>query len=671
MPGDDKAKETSLQIYARVRSLMPWEPKKISLKVVGKTVQNKSGKVVNEYDFRYVFKPNSTNEQCFQVIAMPMIHNVLKGFNAVLIAYGQTGAGKTFSMLGKPKLNIVGILPQTLAYMCKQPNVSKLELSAVEAFGHHVAKIYLFDLFDPLNQVPEWDKKHGLTTIDPKKATRVEISDANDAHDRIIFAHAGSHFAPTGKNPESSRGHVTFVATVHRDGAGAHETNTSYFCMVDCAGSEGETAFTQEFRARVTPQVLLCRRLEAGTINTGLSQLQVICNELRKLGKLSNTVGNGLRRVLHPFIDTKTFLSVLFALSPSVNNSKATESTLKFAVTAGMVKVKPILTKGKVNFKTLAAELRAHIEKQEQVIDENNRQIENIMRMQNKINFEIEQKKNGTFVDGGDGADDMKLPEGVTKETRTKTVINDDGDEEEVVEDYYMDVDGNEVSKPPVIAVSGGGGGGGDYQPTTPAMMDEETSDAVQQVLSGLDGTEKEFMKGLGNDFLEEMSERSIQSDQSTGRSGRQRTQTMEENDEALRLAMEQYGKLTVPWQKQNLLVKTKRELAKKKKAKEEQQQKEDKERKLQEIEQQIRKSQEEFNALAKKQEEVEAKLKDPNYKPQKEELTDHATTLSIMLAEQKAMTDALNQSKKVIIEFLQSDGREALVAFFKIKGGL
>ena len=86
----------SLQIYARVRGLMPWEPKKVSLKVVGKTVQNKAGKIINSYDFKQVFKPESTNEQCFKIIAMPMISNVLKGFNAVLIAYGQTGSGKTY-----------------------------------------------------------------------------------------------------------------------------------------------------------------------------------------------------------------------------------------------------------------------------------------------------------------------------------------------------------------------------------------------------------------------------------------------------------------------------------------------------------------------------------------------------------------------------------------------
>merc|ERR1711997_877435 len=104
-------------------------------------------------------------------------------------------------------------------------------------------------------------------------------------------------------------------------------------------------------------------------------------------------------------------------------------------------------TKGKVNFKTLAAELRAHIEKQEQVIDENNRQIENIMRMQNKLKFEVEQKKK--YPNGAPPDDDEKLADGIRKKTRTIKVINDDGDEETDEEDYYVDVDGKEVQKPP------------------------------------------------------------------------------------------------------------------------------------------------------------------------------------------------------------------------------
>merc|ERR1712129_160235 len=173
--------------------------------------------------------------------------------------------------------------------------------------------------------------------------------------------------------------------------------NTSYFVMLDCAGSEGESAFTPQFRAMVTPQVLLCRRLEAGTINTGLSQLQVICNELRKMGKLSQTIGNGLRRVLHPFIDTKTFLSVLFALSPSVNNAKPTESTLKFAVTAGMVKVKPVKAEVSLNVEKLVANLRKHIAENEQLIEE---QEDNLLQKNN----ELEMMRQELMVAGGDYA---------------------------------------------------------------------------------------------------------------------------------------------------------------------------------------------------------------------------------------------------------------------------
>merc|ERR1712129_69094 len=483
-------------------------------------------------------------------------------------------------------------------------------------------------------------------------------------HDKIIYAHSASHFAPTGKNPESSRGHVTFVATVHQKSGSEHTINTSYFVMLDCAGSEGESAFTPQFRAMVTPQVLLCRRLEAGTINTGLSQLQVICNELRKKGKLAATVGNGLRRVLHPFIDTKTYLSVLFTLSPSVNNAKSTESTLKFAVAAGMVKVKPIATKGKVNFKTLAAELRAHIEKQEQVIDENNRAMENNMR------FEIEQKKNGGGGSSNpNGDDDMKLPDGIQMKTRKIKAINDDGDEVSDEEEYFIDDSGKEVAPPTIIQTGGTGSG---FEATVATPFDDETSDAVQQVLSGLDDTQAAFMKGLGTDFLEQMAEESMSSDKGNkGQKGRNRTVTMEENDEALRLAMEQYAKLTIPWQKEKLITQTKKSLEKKKKKKEEEQKALEQEKRLVEIQEQIAKSNEEYNNIKKKQEAVAQKLQDPNYVPEKEELEGHATTLSIMLAEQKAMTSALQQSKSIIIDFLKDDGREALVAFFKIKGGL
>ena len=266
-------------------------------------------------------------------------------------------------MLGKPDLNVVGLLPMMLKTLVDTPTVRKVELSAVEAFGHHVARIELYDLYDEVNQTPNWTLKKGSTTLEPLNALRVPIKTIDDAYSQIEYAHAASHFAPTGKNPESSRGHVVFCAKVVQDHPTVeHAEQISYFIMVDCAGSEGESAFTKEFISQVDKTTLMARRLEAGCINTGLSQLQVVFNELRYKGELSKMVGNGLRRILHPYINVRTFLGVLFTFSPSVNNSKATESTLKFAVTAGMVKVKPVRADAVVNVERLVEQLRKHIE---------------------------------------------------------------------------------------------------------------------------------------------------------------------------------------------------------------------------------------------------------------------------------------------------------------------
>ncbi len=129
---------------------------------------------------------------------MPMIDNVLQGFNPVLIAYGQTGSGKTFTMLGKPKLGVIGLLPQTLDEFVQKQSVYKLELSAVEAFGHHVAKIELFDLYLPHNQTPVWSDKKGDTGQEMHKAIRKQVPDVDSAYRLIRYAHAASHFAPTG-----------------------------------------------------------------------------------------------------------------------------------------------------------------------------------------------------------------------------------------------------------------------------------------------------------------------------------------------------------------------------------------------------------------------------------------------------------------------------------------
>jgi len=185
---------------------------------------------------------------------------------------------------------------------------------------------------------------------DPKRITKKKVTREN-CMTLVEEAHSFSHFAPTGKNPESSRGHVAFVIVVRKQVK--YSTQESYFICVDLAGSEGETSLGGDFKKKASAATLTARRLEAGCINTGLSQLQVIFGELASKGKLNASQGNGLRRILHPFINSQTYLSVIFCLSPSRVNNSSTIATLKFANRACKIKTKPVKAVKKQTLKQL------------------------------------------------------------------------------------------------------------------------------------------------------------------------------------------------------------------------------------------------------------------------------------------------------------------------------
>ena len=87
-----KKTKNSINIYARLRKIMPWEGDILSCAFEGQNkVINKNGKRKNSYKFSKVFNPNHTNIQVFNDSVKPMLNHVLNGFNAIFMAYGQTG----------------------------------------------------------------------------------------------------------------------------------------------------------------------------------------------------------------------------------------------------------------------------------------------------------------------------------------------------------------------------------------------------------------------------------------------------------------------------------------------------------------------------------------------------------------------------------------------------
>lgn len=65
--------------------------------LVKQSFDSKSSK---KFTFDQAFGPESTQTEVYQSVVAPLIEEVLSGYNCTVFAYGQTGTGKTHTMVG-------------------------------------------------------------------------------------------------------------------------------------------------------------------------------------------------------------------------------------------------------------------------------------------------------------------------------------------------------------------------------------------------------------------------------------------------------------------------------------------------------------------------------------------------------------------------------------------
>ena len=72
------------------------------------------GKSAQEYTFDRVFGANTAQTAVFDAIGKDMTSACLEGFNTTIFAYGQTGAGKTYTVVGGEDGDTEGLIPRVL-----------------------------------------------------------------------------------------------------------------------------------------------------------------------------------------------------------------------------------------------------------------------------------------------------------------------------------------------------------------------------------------------------------------------------------------------------------------------------------------------------------------------------------------------------------------------------
>lgn len=280
-----------------------------------------------------------SNDKCYDLMGKPLVENVLKGFNACLFCYGQTGTGKTATIMGYPELG-EGLLPRMLGDMVKEAdkmreNGSKVSLKA------SMLEVYNEGLNDLLVDRDLWGETKIRTAVMPqgviiKGASQRDVLTKEDAIQILDEGTERKTVAATKMNPVSSRGHTVFRLVLEKSGGADATKLHCEILFADLAGHENikTTAVTGD------------RLTELKFINSSLMYLQRALENMAR-----NPPKAGKKPNLSPFRNSELTLlmanglvgnskaTVIVTLSPAAQHFDTSFSSIEFALQVKGIKV--------------------------------------------------------------------------------------------------------------------------------------------------------------------------------------------------------------------------------------------------------------------------------------------------------------------------------------------
>lgn len=279
------------------------------------------------------------------------VDDILNGYNGTVFAYGQTGAGKSYTMMGTNIDDVEGrgviprIVEQIFASIMSSPGTIEytVRVSYMEIYMERIR-----DLLAPQNDnLPVHEEKNRGVYV--KGLLEIYVSSVQEVYEVMRRGGNARAVAATNMNQESSRSHSIFVITITQKNVETGSAKSGQLFLVDLAGSEkvGKTG--------ASGQTLE----EAKKINKSLSALGMVINALTD-GKSSHIPyrDSKLTRILQESLGGNSRTTLIINCSPSSYNDAETLSTLRFGTRA-----KSIRNKAKVNAELSPAELKMLLKK--------------------------------------------------------------------------------------------------------------------------------------------------------------------------------------------------------------------------------------------------------------------------------------------------------------------
>ncbi|NXJ06620.1 KIF1B protein, partial [Odontophorus gujanensis] len=292
----------------------------------------------------------ASQKQVYRDIGEEMLQHAFEGYNVCIFAYGQTGAGKSYTMMGKQEKDQQGIIPQLCEDLFSRINDTtndnmsySVEVSYMEIYCERVR-----DLLNPKNKGNLRVREHPLMGPYVEDLSKLAVTSYNDIQDLMDSGNKARTVAATNMNETSSRSHAVFniIFTQKRHDAETDITTekVSKISLVDLAGSER----ADSTGAKGT------RLKEGANINKSLTTLGKVISALAEMvGSLRNKKkkktdfipyrDSVLTWLLRENLGGNSRTAMVAALSPADINYDETLSTLRYADRAKQIRCNAVI----------------------------------------------------------------------------------------------------------------------------------------------------------------------------------------------------------------------------------------------------------------------------------------------------------------------------------------
>ncbi|XP_023527866.1 kinesin-like protein KIN-UB isoform X1 [Cucurbita pepo subsp. pepo] len=347
------------------------------------------------YEFDEVLTESASQKRVYEVVAKPVVESVLEGYNGTVMAYGQTGTGKTFTLgrLGDEDMSDRGIMVRAMEDILA--DVSH-EADSVSVSYLQLYMETLQDLLDPANDNIPFVEDPKTGDVSVPGATVVEIRNQSSFLEILRLGEAHRFAANTKLNTESSRSHAILMVQVKR----------SVVREEVLLGEEGEPSeLGRPFRPLIRKSKLVIVDLagserihKSGSEGHLLEEAKSINLSLTALGKCINALAESsahvpirdskLTRLLRDSFGGSARTSLIVTIGPSPRHRGETASTILFGQRA--MKVENMLKiKEEFDYRSLSRKLEVQLDK---LIAENERQQKAFEDEVEKIHLEAQNR---------------------------------------------------------------------------------------------------------------------------------------------------------------------------------------------------------------------------------------------------------------------------------------